>query len=165
MYTNSNWLKRLAIGAAGGVAGTLAIHAFRTASQQWLPGTVPPIRQDPGELMVETGEEALPEPVRQYIPPVVETAVARMLAVGYGLTFGVLYTLLRPRGGSPLVDGVFLGIATWATGYLGWLPAARLMPPVWRQSVPQVMAPIVEHALYGIATVAVYDWLRGRVKG
>jgi hypothetical protein len=164
MYTNSEWLKRLALGAAGGVAGTLAIHAFRTASQQWLPSTVPPIRQDPGELMVETGKEALPELVRQHIPPVVDTGVAQMLAVGYGLTFGALYTLLRPKGGAPLVDGVLLGIATWATGYLGWLPATGLMPPVWRQSVPQAIAPIAEHALYGIATVAMYDWLRARVK-
>ena len=164
MYTNGDWLTRLAIGAAGGVAGTLVIHAFRTASQQWLPSTVPPIRQDPGEMMVETGKEALPEPVRQHIPQVVETGAARMLAVGYGLTFGALYPLLRPKGGSPLVDGVLLGIVAWATGYLGWLPASGLMPPVWRQSAPQAVAPIAQHALYGIATVAMYDWLRARVE-
>jgi hypothetical protein len=50
---------------------------------------------------------------------VVETTAARMLAVGYGLTFGSLYALLRPKGGSPLVHGVILGIANWAAGYLG----------------------------------------------
>ena len=44
------------------------------------------------------------------IPPALETGAARMLAVGYGLTFGGLYTLLRPKGGSPFVDGVILGI-------------------------------------------------------
>ena len=67
--------------------------------------------------MVKMGEEALPDSVRQRIPQVVETGAARMLAVGYGLTFGSLYTLLRPKGGSPLIDGTILGIAE--SGYWG----------------------------------------------
>ena len=96
MYTGDDWLKRLALGAAGGVAGTLAVQALLTASQQWLPSTVPPLRQDPGEFMVEKAAEALPEPVRQHIPEVVETGTARMLALGYGMAFGVLYALCRP---------------------------------------------------------------------
>jgi hypothetical protein len=163
MDIRSDWRKQIALGAAGGVAGTFAIHALRTASQQWLPSTVPPMRQDPGEFMVETGEDALPDLVRQRLPPGVKTAAVRMLAVGYGLTFGALYTLFRPNRGSPLADGVLLGIATWAIGYLGWLPALGLMPPIWRQKAPQAIAPMVEHTLYGIATVATYHWLRKRV--
>jgi hypothetical protein len=134
-----------------------------TASQKWLPNTVPPLRQDPGEFMAKTGKEALPDSVHRRIPQVVEMGAARTLAVGYGLTFGGLYTLLRPQGGSPFVDGVILGIANWATGYLGWLPALGLMPPVWQQNAPQAITPIAEHALYGIITVAMYDWLRERV--
>lgn len=165
MFTTGDCLKRLALGAAGGIAGTLAIHALLTARHKWLPSTVPPICQDPGEFMVDLGEEVLPHPVRQRVPQVVETGVARLFAVGYGLTFGGLYTLFRPNGGPPCMDGILLGIATWATGYLGWLPAVGLMPPVWRQQAPQVMAPIAEHALYGMVTVAAYDWLRARVKG
>ena len=129
---------------------------------QWLPNTVPPLRQAPGEFMVKTGEEALLDSVRRRTPQVVETGAAQTLAVGYGLTFGSLYTLLRPQGGSPFVDGVMLGLANWATGYLGWLPALRLMHPVWQQQAPQAIAPIAEHALYGMVTVAMYDWLRER---
>jgi len=64
-----------------------------------------------------------------------------------------------------MVDGVLLGLANWATGYVGWLPATRLMPPLWQQKVPQVIAPIVEHTLYGMATVATYNWLRRRLSG
>ena len=62
------------------------------------------------------------------------------------------------------MDGVILGIANWAAGYLGWLPALGLMPPLWQQKTPQVIAPIAEHALYGMITVAMYDWLRERVE-
>jgi hypothetical protein len=141
------------------VSGSIA-----QATEKWLPNTVPPLRQDPGEFMVKTAEEALPDPLRQRISQVVETGAARMLAVGYGLTFGSLYTFLRPKGGSLLVDGLILGIVNWATGYLGWLPALGLMPPVWRQKAPQVIAPIAEHVLYGIVTVAMYDGLQERVQ-
>jgi hypothetical protein len=113
--------------------------------------------------MVDKGEKMLPKPVRQHIPQSVETGAALTLAAGYGLTFGALYTLLRPQGGSTLTDGVLLGLANWATGYLGWLPATGLMPPLWRQNKPQVIAPLVEHTLYGIATVATYNGLRKRL--
>ena len=163
MSIRTDWHKRIILGAAGGFIGTLAIQALLTASQKWLPNTVPPLRQDPGEFMVKMGEEILPDSMRQRIPQVVETGAARMLAVGYGLTFGSLYTLLRPKGGSPLMDGTILGIVNWATGYAGWLPALGLMPPVWQQKAPQAIAPIAAHALYGIITVAIYNWLRERV--
>ena len=96
MSIRADWHKRIILGAAGGFIGTLAIQALLTASQKWLPNTVPPLRQDPGEFMVKMGEEALPDSVRQHIPQVVETGAARMLAVGYGLTFGSLYTLSSP---------------------------------------------------------------------
>jgi hypothetical protein len=165
MSIHDDWLKRIVLGAAGGIAGTLAIQALLTANQKWLPSTVPPIRQDPGEFMVEKGKDVLPEPVRQRIPQAVETGAARLLAAGYGLTFGALYALLRPQGGSPFVDGILLGLANWATGYLGWLPAAGLMPPIWRQKAPQAIVPVAEHVLYGMATVATYNWLRRRLRG
>jgi hypothetical protein len=163
MSSHTDCRTRMMLGAAGGFAGTLAIQALLTVSQKWLPSTTPPIRQDPGEFLVERGKKALPAQVHQHLPAVVETAAARLLAVGYGLTFGVLYTLLRPQGGPPLVDGSVLGIANWAVGYGGWLPAFGLMPPVWRQKAPQAIAPIAEHALYGVVTVATYNWLRERV--
>lgn len=162
MSRSDNWLKRIALGAAGGLAGTCAIQLLLTANQRWLPRALPPMHQEPGAFMVEKGEEMLPDPVRQRIPQSVKTGAALSLAAGYGLTFGALYTLFRPQGGSAIADGVLLGLANWATGYVGWLPATGLMPPLWRQKAPQVIAPLVEHALYGMATVATYNWLRKR---
>jgi hypothetical protein len=138
------------------------MHIGKDAWLTWLPCTAPPIHQDPGEFMVEKAEDALPVLVRQRIPEVVETGLARLVALGYGLTFGMLYALFRPTSRALFVDGLLLGVANWATGYLGWLPAAGLMPPVWRQSAPQALTPIAEHVLYGIATVASYNWLRKR---
>ena len=54
---------------------------------------------------METVEEALPVAVRERIPDVVESGAAKLLVLGYGLTFGVLYAVYRPDGGDPLRDG------------------------------------------------------------
>jgi hypothetical protein len=112
--------------------------------------------------MVERAEARLPGAVRERIPGAVETGASRALAVGYGLAFGALYAAARPRGGNPWLEGAALGVACWAVGYPGWLPALGLMPPVWRQRAPQAVAPAVEHVAYGVATVAAYNWLRCR---
>src|SRR5690242_9890534 len=155
---NPDLLKRIALGAAGGFAGTFALQTLLSASQRWLPSAAPPLRQHPGEFMVAKAEAVLPEQVRDRIPEGAETVAAQALGVGYGLTFGALYAALRPRGGSPLLDGLMLGTAAWAAGYLGWLPALGLMRPVWKQKAPQALAPVAEHAVYGAVTVAAYDW-------
>jgi hypothetical protein len=152
-------IDRVLRGAAAGFAGTLALQGMRTASAKALPATMPPIQQDPGEYMVQKGEAALPESVVGRIPPLAETVAAKTFAAGYGLTAGAVYGLLRPEGGDLLVDGVALGLGTWAAGYLGWLPALGLMPPVPEQETSEVLGPIVRHALFGITTVATYRWL------
>jgi hypothetical protein len=95
--SDSFLLKRIALGAAGGFAGTLALQGLMTACQKWLPSTVPPFRQDPGEFVVEKAEAVLPNQVRERIPDAVETAAAQTLAAGYGLAFGALYAALRLR--------------------------------------------------------------------
>ena len=56
--------------------------------------------------------------------------------------------------------GLALGAACWAAGYLGWLPAAGLMPPLSKQTPSQIVGPLMEHLVYGMATVAVFDLLR-----
>jgi hypothetical protein len=76
---------------------------------------------------------------------------------------GALYAALRPDAGDLVVDGVALGVGTWAAGYLGWMPALGLMPPITRQDAAEVAGPIVQHVLYGIVTVAIYKWLRERM--
>lgn len=154
---------RVALGGAGGVAGSFALQALMTATGKAAPQTTPPIRQDPGEFMVERATSLLPDEASDRIPEAVETAAAGALALGYGLTFGSLYGVIRPQGGDALTDGPILGAACWAAGYAGWLPALGLMPPVWRQRLPQAVAPFVEHLAFGIVTVAAYNWMRERV--
>jgi hypothetical protein len=160
MNSASDILTKTALGAAGGMAGTMAIRELMTTTQQDVPSAVPPIREDPGEFLVDWAEEKFPDSARHYIPEGADKAAAGALAMGYGLAFGAAYGLLRPRGGNPIVEGLALGAACWAAGYLGWLPALGLMRPVTRQTPAQVAGPLMEHLVYGMATVAVFDLLR-----
>ena len=91
-------LTQLALGAAGGFVGTVALTAVLQTTMKWLPQTAPPLREEPGKFMVHKAEDALPANVRASIPRPLENAAARLLAIGYGITFGALYAALRPRG-------------------------------------------------------------------
>jgi hypothetical protein len=159
MHDHSEFLKRACLGAAGGFVGTLAIQGFLAASKKWLPQVLPPMRQEPGEFMVDQAEQVLPDTVRRNVPKMAETAAAQGLGMGYGVAFGALYAALGPAGANPLVSGAVLGLGCWAVGFLGWLPALGLTPPVHKQSAPQVAGPFVDHLAYGIVTAAAYDWL------
>jgi hypothetical protein len=109
--------------------------------------------------MVEQAEELLLEKTHEQEPTTAETVAAKSLALGYGMTAGALYGALRPRPGNLLVDGTALGLGVWAVGYLGWLPALGLMPSVQQQETEQVASPIAQHIIFGMATVAAYQWL------
>jgi hypothetical protein len=152
--------QRIGAGAAAGLVGTALIQGLMGASQKWAPQSLPPIKQDPGEFMVEKIEEQLPDNLHEKIPEQLEKAAAKTLAFGYGTTFGALYATSRPETKSLLLEGSALGLAAWAVGYLGWLPASGLMPAVTKQEPQQIAGPVVSHILFGVVTVGLYRLLR-----
>lgn len=62
---DGNMTQRLGLGAAAGLAGSVFIQGLLAASQKWAPQALPPIKQDPGDFMVEKAEELLPEGLRR----------------------------------------------------------------------------------------------------
>lgn len=87
-------------------------------------------------------------------------AAAKSLAIGYGVTAGMLYAAVcRDREGVA-ADATALGLGTWAAGYLGWLPALNLMAPLTEQPPKQVAGSVIHHVLFGVATVAAYRYLK-----
>jgi hypothetical protein len=159
--------QRLAAGAGAGLAGTMVILGLHTATDKIAPDANEPTRDDPGNFMTWQAERLLPDQARHRVPETLESLSAAGLHFGYGTTFGVLYGLVRPQGpataGSIVIEGSLLGLACWAVGYLGWLPATGLMAPVTRQKPAQVAGPIIQHIAYGIAAVAAFDWLRRKL--
>jgi uncharacterized membrane protein YagU involved in acid resistance len=154
---------RVAIGAAAGLVGTILIQSLLAARSRLAPESAPPMRKEPGKFMAQRTETLLSPRVRRHIPDAAESAAGKVLGLGYGMFFGAIYALLRPEAKSILGEGVALGLVCWAGGYLGWLPATGLMPPLWKQNAKQVIPPPLEHAAYGIASVAAYDQIVQRV--
>jgi hypothetical protein len=155
--------KKVALGICTGAAGTALIQGMMAGAKRFAPETLAPVKEDPGRFMVKQAERLLPESAQNKVPETAEAVTARALAFGYGITFATLYTLARPRTRSVLAEGTALGILTWAAGYLGWLPAVKLMPPVWKQEIRQVAPNVLSHALFGIACVALSSWARRRM--
>jgi hypothetical protein len=151
--------KRALFGAASGMVGTLAIWLAQSATKKWVPQASEPMRLEPGEFIVTRAHKIAPASAWKLMPHSAEKASAVGLSFFYGASFGALYSLIRPRGGSTLLDGLILGTVCWATGYLGWLPATGLLPPIWKHKPAQVAGPIVQHAVYGAAAVGAYDWM------
>jgi len=150
-------LRRVALGAACGAGATFLMQGMMQISGKLIPNSAPPIQDDPGEFMLRNAKKALPRSTREQIPPALDKAAAKMLHMGYGMTSGAIYGLLGPRRGNAAVNGALLGLGVWAAGYLGWLPATDLMPPITEHEPKQIAVPIVEHALFGIAVVAAFE--------
>lgn len=141
------------VGAAAGVAATFALRTAKQSIEKRAPSTKPPMRKDAGKFVVERAEAMLPRNTAAKVPAKVESIAQQSSHLIYGAAFGALYALTRHDAESVLLEGAGLGLAAWAAGYLGWLPAARLMPPVTRQRPPQIFAPMLEHIVYGVSAV------------
>ncbi len=163
MATQRKLIREIALGAAAGAGATLFMQGVMTSRKKLVPDSTPPMRRDPADFMVEKAKSTLSQPVRERIPQSLDKAAKKVLPLGYGITSGALYGALRPRGGAIAFEGALLGVAVWAAGYLGWLPAAELMPPVSEHTPRQAVVPIIEHVLFGIAVVSAYDAMTKRI--
>jgi len=135
--------QRALLGAAAGFGATLVLHQVMAASAKLIPDSTPPLNEDPGKFMARKAK----------VPPKLEPAAVKSLQLGYGVTAGALYGAIRGRHAvNTIVDGALLGIAVWAAGYLGWLPAADLMPPITQHTPRQIAVPIANHIVFAVAT-------------
>lgn len=76
-----NLVLRIALGAVGGMSGTVAIFSAPAANKKLAPETEAPMRQDPGEFVVETAEDAtLKKSEQKEVPRIAETIAARRSA-------------------------------------------------------------------------------------
>lgn len=143
-------------GVLGGAVGTALLQRGMKASQR-LPERLrpPPVRKDPGEFMVSKLEELRGEP----LPRGLRDFLAQGMHWGYGLTGGLVLGLVTSRRHIPtlpsaLLAGATMGTAIWAVGYAGWLPAAKLTPPLHRQGAPHIVVSVLGHLAFGLVAVA-----------
>jgi uncharacterized membrane protein YagU involved in acid resistance len=129
-----------------------------SATQKWYPAANAPVREDPGKHMMKRVKNSLPDK-GESIPEEVEEIAAQLLGGGYGIAGGVLYAALSSKRCGVLKSGSLLGLGVWAAGYLGWIPALEIAPPLQEHRAEEIAGPIIQHLAYGIATAAVYHLL------
>jgi hypothetical protein len=152
--------KSILFGTAAGLAGTALIQGMMKASERFAPETLPPMKEDPGKFIVKKAEKLLPESAREKISNKAESIASTVLSFAYGTTAALLYNAIPRKARRLLLDGAALGGLTWAAGYLGWLPATKLTPPVKEHQPKQIVGGVASHVVFGIATIAVFEFLR-----
>jgi uncharacterized membrane protein YagU involved in acid resistance len=69
---------------------------------------------------------------------------------GYGTTLGALYALVSERLPLPRsFSGIMYGMVVWAAGYLGWLPALRVLRPATEFPPARLALLMLSHIVWG----------------
>lgn len=145
--------KRLVNGAAAGLAATVPMTVSMLVGWSLLP------RREQYPLPPRLITEEITERVG-----IKEEMTNRQLTVAtlfshfsYGAAAGAAYALVEPH--IPMTSGLkgtFAGLLIWAGSYLGWIPAARILPPAtehpWRRNLLMIAAHVVWGATLGIIT-------------
>jgi uncharacterized membrane protein YagU involved in acid resistance len=155
--------QRLVTGAAAGFTATepmtLTMEDFRV--------TLPRRKQDPLEPRQITTRALEFVGFDNELSDRQQDGLTAFNHVGYGTTAGAVCRLLAdvrlPL--PPAVCGVTYGLAVWAGGYPGWLPATGLMPQVTRQPRDRVMLQVVAHIVWEVALGTIFGELDGGREG
>lgn len=88
--------------------------------------------------------------LNEEVRPPLRTALVTVAHLGYGMALGgVFATVLGRTGASSTLRGCGFGMAVWVLDYLGWLPAAGIMPPPSRQGAGRHLEACAGHLVYG----------------
>lgn len=147
------------LGAVAGALGTATMTpTMRPVLTRGLPRAMRP-REFPPRKAVRTTEAHLVGP--DALSREQEEVLAWPAHFGYGCTWGAVYGLLRDRTHRipPAVAGAGFGMAVWAAGYAGWLPAMGVRETTTAGPPEKVPVPLVAHVIYGVTTAMAYEAL------
>lgn len=148
---------RLLVGAFSGLVAAGPMALVMLALKRTLPKKeqVPlPPRLITEEAIERTGLE---EQISDESQVVATTWLAHF---GYGTLAGAVYPFAFGRMQAPsLVKGLAFGLAVWASGYLGWLPAANILPPATEMPMRRNAVLIASHLVWGSIVALLTDWI------
>lgn len=132
-------MKRLIEGAVAGTGATVPM----TVGMVWMHRKLPPEQQyplPPRQII----ENIAPEQV----PPEQRKNATLVSHFAYGAACGAIYRIL-PLPGNRIATGMLFGLAVWAGSYLGWLPAAGILPPATEHPKERNALMISAHLIWG----------------
>jgi hypothetical protein len=135
-------------GAASGFMATIPMTFVMLLLHRLLPARerfpLPP-EQMAQRLADETSDEV--------VTPRTRRAVALPMHFGFGAVSGALFGVSAGRTNvPPILSGIPFALLVWIVSYLGWIPAARILPPATDHPAGRNALMIVAHGVWGAAT-------------
>jgi len=145
---------RVVEGALGGALGTAFIQQAMRLAPKLPPALRPPeMKADPAEVVTERVERASGQRLSPAVRDIVERSLGWAYGVGWGAALGAVADRLGIRTWrDAAVAGAAAGVAVWAVGYGGWLPAAAITKPLRRQGLTHIASALATHVAYGVLT-------------
>jgi hypothetical protein len=133
---NAGFIRRGFQGAIGGIAATVTMSVALGLSD--LTGVM---NKQPPRMIVS---KLMPQLSRD------DTDVVAVVShIGYGTSAGALYGALVKPSSRGLGSGIGFGLALWAAGYEGWLPALGVLPPAHKDKPGRAITMLLAHVVYG----------------
>jgi len=77
-------------------------------------------------------------------------ALTYLMHFGFGTAFGAVFALLPRQLPLPApLRGILFALCVWAGSYLGWIPAAQILPPATKHPAGRNILMIVAHIVWG----------------
>jgi hypothetical protein len=136
----------------GTIAGLIATIPMTVVMLSW-HRSLPVAQRYPLPPRIITDRIAARAPLPSQAIP--EPGPARALGAhfAFGAAAGALYGSVKIplRDRYPVASGIAYGLLVWGVSYLGWVPAAGLMPPATRQPAQRNAMMIGAHVVWGAA--------------
>ncbi len=140
--------------SAASVAGFIA-SAPMGILMVWLHKVImPPHKQEPPpEILTRKIVTTEPQPLLAWLFHHLYGAVAATF-------FPLLFDPFPLASVSIVVRGCVFGALIWVGSYLGWIPAARILPPATRHSANRNLIMISLHFFWGAVMASLYEQLK-----
>lgn len=139
-------MKASVAGAVAGFLATVPMTVVMLVGQQLLPRreqyALPPERIT-AEVMERVDSGASHDQSRRW-------SLSLLTHFGFGSVAGAgLGAISSQTGTSPSVIGIPYALGVWVVSYLGWLPAAKILPPATEHPARRNILMLLAHVIWG----------------
>lgn len=143
-------MRNALLGMVDGVSAGLAASVPMTAAMLLIQQHLPPESREPQEPQQITDELLRRLGILSRLSLQQRFAATLAAHLGYGGTTGAAYSVVAPWIPVPRrVRGLTYGLAVWAAGYAGWLPALRILPPPQDRPAGRNCLLVASHLVWG----------------
>ncbi len=139
-------MNRFFASTLAGFAATAPMTLVMQIGHRWPrrePSPIPP-QQITEEIAKRAGVESHLDEARL-------TAATWAAHFGFGAAGGGVYGLFAAKIPLPAtLKGAIWGLVVWSVSYLGWIPAAQILPPATKHSTRRNFLMIAAHLVWGV---------------